>query len=188
MLMRLDRRYQLKLLFLGLTASMVAGGLLAAGCGGGDTAPRAPREEVSVRCSDEQPGDAAAYANDDVAIGRDSRRPLGAAVESHRWGGRFPWFAKTGLFVRGDRPVAVRVPSALADSVAILGWTQPPSSRTSQVVRVDPGPDCPGSWTGYPGGLVFRGRHCVRLTVEGPGSARGSLLVGLRTDCPRAKR
>jgi hypothetical protein len=141
-----------------------------------------------VRCIDEQPGDAAAYANADVAIGRDPRKPLGAAVESHRSGGRLPWFAKTGLFVRGDQPVVVRVPSELADSVAISGWTQPPSSRTSEVVRVAPGPGCPGNWTGYPGGLVFRGRHCVRLSVEGPGSARGSVLVGLRKDCPRARR
>ena len=26
-------------------------------------------------------------------------------------------------------------------------------------------------------------RHCVRLIVEGPGDARGSVLVGLRRDC-----
>lgn len=42
---------------------------------------------------------------------------------------------------------------------------------------------CPGDWTAYPGGLVFRGRRCVRLQVEGPGEAHGTMLVGLRRDC-----
>jgi hypothetical protein len=41
---------------------------------------------------------------------------------------------------------------------------------------------CPEDWMAYPGGFAFRGRHCVRVRVEGSGDARGSALVGLRRD------
>jgi hypothetical protein len=136
-----------------------------------------------------RPGKAATYADDDVAIARDPRQPDGAELESHRSGRRLPWFAKTALFVRGNEQVVVRVPSELTDAVKIAGWTQPPSSRTAEAVLVQSTSDCSEDWTAYPGGLVFRGRHCVRLIVEGPGDARGSLLVGLRRDCSgQAKR
>ena len=155
-----------------------------AACGGGhEAAPEVRGASAEIPCPDDDPGQAAAYANDDVAIGRDPRKPDGAELESHPSGGRLPWFAKTALFVRGTEQVVVRVPAHLTRAVTIAGWTQPRSSRTAEAVLVQSASDCPEGWTAYSGGLVFRGRHCVRLIVEGPGDARGSVLVGLRRDC-----
>jgi hypothetical protein len=173
-------------------APAIAGLVLLLGlaaCSGDEAAPEVRGASAAVPCIDEDPGKAATYADDDVAIARDPRQPDGAELESHRSGRRLPWFAKTALFVRGNEQVVVRVPSELIDAVKIAGWTQPPSSRTAEAVLVQSTSDCSEDWTAYPGGLVFRGRHCVRLIVEGPGDARGSLLVGLRRDCSgQAKR
>jgi hypothetical protein len=130
-----------------------------------------------VLCVDEDPGANATYANPDVAI---AYGPEGAELESARSGGELPWFAKTGLVVRGDREVLVRVPAEQADVVKISGWGRTGvEAREAALVE----PSCPGEWTSYPGGLVFRGRQCVRLEVEGPSEARGSVLIGLRRDC-----
>ena len=140
-------------------------------------------DERERRCRPLLRDESSSYANGHVAIARDPRQPDGAELESHRRGGRLPWFAKTALFVRGNQQVVVRVPNELSDAVRIAGWTQPPNGRTAAAVLVTPSSTCPEDWTAYPGGLVFRGRHCVRLLVEGPGDARGLLLVGLRRDC-----
>jgi hypothetical protein len=137
-----------------------------AACGGGD------EPSAKVPCVDDDPGQAVAYANADVAIGRDP--------DADRSEGALPWFAKTALFVRGDRQVVVRVPDELSGEVGIVGWGQA-GGEPRDVALVEPA--CARVWTAYPGGLAFRGRHCVRLRVEGPGEARGSVLVGLRRDC-----
>jgi hypothetical protein len=155
-----------------------AGALLLLGgaaCGGGRKEP--------VPCIDEDPGRAATYASERVAIGRDPRKSDGAALEAHRSGRGLPWFAKTALFVRGNGSVVVRVPRGLSGAIRIVGWTRPPSAKTAAAVRVTSTGSCSTTWTAYPGGLLFRGRHCARLNVEGPGDTRGSVLVGLRRDC-----
>jgi hypothetical protein len=160
--------------FLTLGAAALLG---LAACGGD-----AEDADTGVPCIDEDPGRAATYANRDVAIGRDRRRPEGAELESDRSGGELPWFAKTALYVRGNHEVVVRVPAELSGVVRIAGWGEDGGEpRDAALVRPT---SCPGDWTAYPGGLVFRGRHCVRLQVEGPGDAQGSVLVGLRRDCP----
>ena len=74
----------------------------------------------------------------------------------------------------------MRVPAEQADAVKIDGWGRTGvEPREAALVE----PSCPDEWTSYPGGLVFRGRQCVRLQVDGPDEARGSVLIGLRRDC-----
>ena len=168
----------------GMRAAMAtAAALLVLGLGAcGRGSDEARSAGATVRCVDDDPGAAATYANPDVAIGRDPRRPVGGEHESYRSRGELPWFAKTPLFVRGNREVVVRVPGELSDVVRIVGWgTNDGEGR--ELALVQPTTSCPEDWTAYPGGLTFRGRHCVRLRVEGPGDARGSALVGLRRDC-----
>jgi hypothetical protein len=188
MLMRLDHRHQLELLLVSRIAAVAtAAALLFVGlgaCGGdGDGESESPDADATVPCVDDDPGEAATYANPDVAIGRDPRKAVGAELASDRFEGELPWFAKTGLFVRGNRQVVVRVPAELSDVVKIVGWGEGNDAEPREVVLAQPTSACREDWTAYPGGLVFRGRHCVRLRVEGPGDARGSALVGLRKDC-----
>lgn len=150
-------------------------------CGGGNGDDAIQDADAGVPCVDEDPGRAATYANRYVAIGRDPRKPEGAELESDRSGEGLPWFAKAALFVRGNHEVVVRIPAELADAVRIVGWGQDGGApRDAALVRPA---SCPDDWTAYPGGLVFRGRQCVRLRVEGPGDAQGTVLVGLRRDC-----
>jgi hypothetical protein len=127
----------------------------------------------------------AVYANAHVAFGRDASAREGSELQSDRFGGDLPWFAKTGLFVRGTEPVVVRVPSTQRDAVKILGWTGTDDNELRGGVLVEPASACPADWTAYPGGLAFSGRRCVRLRVEGPGDETGSALFGLRKDCSR---
>jgi hypothetical protein len=151
-------------------------------CGGGGPAESEfPGADATVPCVDDDPGEAATYANPGVAIGRDTRKPVGGELASTRYGGELPWFAKTALFVRGNREVVVRVPDDVSDEVKIVGWSE--TNEPREAVLAQPTTACPEDWTAYPGGLAFRGRHCLRLRVEGPGNARGSALVGLRKDC-----
>jgi hypothetical protein len=149
------------LLFIGLGA-----------CGsGGQGESELPGAYASVPCVDDDPGEAATYANSNVAIGRDPRKPVGGELASDRFGGERPWFAKTALFVRGNREVVVRVPGDLSDAVKIGGWGEANDGEPSEAVLVQPTSACPEDWTAYPGGLAFRGRQCVRLRVEGPRAA-----------------
>ena len=188
--MRLNRRIRLEALLLlsrgAAAAAAAALALVALGaCGSGDSNGDAMSSSANanVPCLDEDPGDAASYANADVAIGRDPRKPVGQELASAPSGGELPWFAKTGLFVRGNREVVVRVPDELSDVVRIVGWGGTADGESREAVLVQPTTSCANDWTAYPGGLVFRGRRCVRLQVEGPGDARGSVLIGLRKDC-----
>jgi hypothetical protein len=166
-----------------LAAVATATALLFLGLGacGGQGESGSPGADATVPCVDDDPGEAATYANPDVAIGRDPRKPIGGELASDRSGGELPWFAKTALFVRGNREVVVRVPDDLSDAVKIVGWSE--TNEPREAVLAQPTTACPEDWTAYPGGLAFRGRHCVRLRVEGPGDAGGSALVGLRKDC-----
>ena len=155
--------------------------LLVVGACGDSTRPAA-----GGPCLDEDPGKSAIYANRDVAFGWDPSLPEGAEVQSARSDGDLPWFAKTGIFVRGKATIVVRVPADQHDVVRISGWYGPGSDgglRTE--VLVEPVSGCPSAWTAYPGGLAFSGRRCVRLRVEGPGDQTGSALFGLRRDCSR---
>jgi hypothetical protein len=188
-LMRLNRGRRLELLLLGRSSAVATAAALAlvalgaCGSGDGDGDATSSSANAGIPCIDEDPGDAATYANADVAIGRDPRKPVGGELASDRSGGKLPWFAKTGLFVRGNREVVVRVPDELRDMVRIVGWGGTAKGESREAVLVHPITPCAQDWTAYPGGLVFRGRRCVRLRVEGPGDARGSVLVGLRKDC-----
>lgn len=133
-------------------------------------------------CLSSPPGKAATYANANVAFARDAGTREGGKVQSARIGGDLPWFAKFGLYVRGNQDVVVRVPAGQREVVKIRGWQSGANEVPSSVlVRSTSG--CRAIWTVYPGGLVFSGRRCVRLEVAGPGSQRGSALVGLRKDC-----
>jgi hypothetical protein len=184
--MRGNNRLQLELLLLSRSATVAIAVAIALGalgaCGGDDDDAELSDVNEGVPCVDDDPGEAATYANPDVAFGRDPRKPVGAEHKAYRSGGELPWFAKTPLFVRGNREVVVRLSGELSDVVKISGWGT--NDRTGrEAVLVQPTTSCPEDWTAYPGGLIFRGRHCVRLRVEGPGEARGSALVGLRKDC-----
>jgi hypothetical protein len=188
MLMRLSHRNQLDLLLLNRGAAVATAAAVAliglGACGGRGSDGDASGSSASARvpCVDDDPGEAATYANPDVAIGRDPRKPIGSEHKAYRSGDTLPWFAKTPLYVRGNGEVVVRLPEGLGDDVEILGWgTNDGEGR--EVVLVNPTAACRGVWTAYTGGLMFRGRHCVRLRIEGPGDADGSVLVGLRRDC-----
>jgi hypothetical protein len=108
-----------------------------------------------------------------------SRRPKGRRFQSARGDGYLPWFAKFGVFVRGRGDVVIRVPAVQHDTVSMAGWgadgDDPP--RTDILLSAS------RCWTAYPGGLVFSGRQCVRLVVEGPGALRGAARFGLRRAC-----
>jgi hypothetical protein len=185
--MRLDDRHQLELLLLrGVAAAATVLALASCGEGGDAPEPRFSDERAQVPCVSDEPeqGDVS-FANPNVAIGRDPRKPKGGELPSDRFGGELPWFAKTALFIRGSREVVVRVPAELSDDVRIQGWGQG-EGEPREAILVQATSGCPEKdWTAYPGGLTFRGRHCVRLQVEGPGDARGSVLLGLRRDCSR---
>jgi hypothetical protein len=157
---------------LGLGAAIA---LTLAACGG-------QRPAASASCHSTPPGAEALYANADVAIAWPAGLPEGGELESARFGGELPWFAKTGLFVRGPGTVVVRVAPAQHDVVAIRGWGGDEPRTDALVERPEA---CAGDWTAYPGGLAFAGRQCVRLRIEGPGDQTGSLLIGLRRDCSR---
>jgi hypothetical protein len=153
-----------------LVAAVVVALVLGA-CGGDD-------ERRAVECSSDDPGEAATYSGDRVAFGA----PAGEEVQSDRFGGPLPWFAKLGLFVRGSGTVVVRVPEAQHEVVKISGWGGRAGDLRTDVL-LEAAPACASDWTAYPGGLVFSGRRCVRLRVEGPGDATGSAVLGLRRDC-----
>jgi hypothetical protein len=183
MLLWLGDRHKLQLLPLSVpaTAVLTVAALVLVACGGSE--PKRERADAKVPCVSTNPGDAATYANGDVAFGRDAGTREGGELQSDRFGGDLPWFAKTGLFVRGTGTVVVRVPSAQRDVVKILGWTGTDDNQLRAEVLVEPAPACRSDWTAYPGGLAFSGRRCVRLHVEGPGDEAGSALFGLRKDC-----
>jgi hypothetical protein len=67
----------------------------------------------------------AIYANRDVAFGWEAGLPEGAELQSARQDGDLPWFAKTGIFVRGKGTVVVQVPADQRDVVRISGWYGP---------------------------------------------------------------
>jgi hypothetical protein len=185
MLLRLGDRHKLQLLLLSVRAAAVvtAAALVLVACGG--SGAERERTDAKVPCVSTDPGDGATYANADVAFGRAAGTPEGGELQSDRFGGDLPWFAKTGLFVRGTEAVVVSVPNAQRDTVKILGWTGTDDNQLRAAVLVEPAPGCPSDWTAYPGGLAFSGRRCVRLRVEGPRDEAGSALFGLRKDCSR---
>lgn len=149
---------------------VIAGTLAACGGdGGGDRAAQ--------RCDDTRPGRDATFATADVAFAARE----GEEVQSDRGGGGYlPWFAKFGLYVRGRGDVVIRVPASQRDDVNIVGWGAGGDDPPRTDIHVASASRC---WTGYPGGLIFTGRPCVRLEVEGPGALRGSARFGLRRDC-----
>jgi hypothetical protein len=147
---------------------IAAAALLLAACGA------AKEDDRAADCaSSEEPPEAAAYANDDVAFAA----PESQEVQSARSEGPLPWFAKFGLYVRGNGTVVVRVPSDR--HVRIVGWGGG-ADEPREATLVESTSPC---WTAYPGGLAFAGRQCVRVQVDGPGGARGSAVFGLRRDC-----
>jgi hypothetical protein len=154
--------------------------LLLAACGpGAKSGPAA-----GGPCLDEDPGKRAIYATRDVAFAWDPTLREGSAVQSAASEGELPWFAKTGLFIRGDDSVVVRVPER--QDVRIEGWYGPGSDgELRSEVLVEPVEGCPSQWTAYPGGLRFAGRQCVRVEIEGPAGQTGSALFGLRRNCSR---
>jgi hypothetical protein len=147
-------------------ATLAVAALVA--CGGADEA----------RCGGTPPEEGATYANADVAFATGS----GGALQADRSEGELPWFAKTGLLVRGSGTVVVRVPDG-QDVVRIVGWGGAPGELATAALVVST-PACESDWTAYPGGLAFSGRRCVRLRVEGPGEQSGTAVLGLRRDCP----
>ena len=136
----------------------------AAACGSGDRAV--------ARCDDTAPGPGATFATAGVAFAARE----GEEVQSDRGDGYLPWFAKFGLYVRGRGDVVIRVPAEQRDAINLTGWGGDPP-------RTDLRISASRCWTAYPGGLVFTGRRCVRLEVEGPGALRGTARFGLRRDC-----
>jgi hypothetical protein len=149
---------------------LVIAGTLAA-CGGGGDADR-----VAERCHP-APRAGATLATADVAFAARE----GEQLESSRAGGGYlPWAANLALHVRGRGNVVVRVPAAQQDEVNIVGWGAGADDPPQTDVRVSSAARC---WRTYPGGLIFTGRPCVRLHVEGPGALRGTTRFGLRRDC-----
>lgn len=153
--MRLER------LLPGLAAIVVLGA-----CGGG-------QDEPAPACAGDEPSRTATYVNEDVAFAA----PAGAELQSDRFDGPLPRFAKFGLHVRGEGTVVVRVPSG--QRVRIVGWGGA-ADDAREAALVETASAC---WTAYPGGLAFAGPQCVRVQVEGPGEQRGSARFGLRRDC-----
>jgi len=147
----------------------VAVGLAACG---GDAA-----DEQRAECLSTPPEEGATYAGDDVAFATGE----GGALQAERVDGEFPWFAKVGLLVRGSGTVVVSVPEEAA--VRIKGWGGDAFSLRTDVV-IESSPSCEADWTAYPGGLVFSGRQCVRLRVEGPSGEPTSAILALRRECP----
>jgi hypothetical protein len=145
----------------------VIAGTLAACGGDGDRA--------AARCDDTAPGPGATYATAGVAFAA----PEGEEIQSDRGDGYLPWFAKFGLFVRGRGDVVIRVPAVQHDEVNMAGWGAGGDDPPRTAIHLS----ASRCWTGYPGGLVFSGRGCVRLEVEGPGELRGAARFGLRQDC-----
>ena len=147
---------------------IAAAAVVLAACGAATEDDRTPD-----CASSEEPPEAAAYANDDVAFAA----PEGQEVQSDRFEGSLPWFAKFGLYVRGHGTVVVRVPSD--QRVRIVGWGGGADEPREATLAESTSP----CWTAYPGGLAFAGRQCVRVQVEGPRETRGSAVFGLRRTC-----
>ena len=139
-----------------------------------DHARAAPRRRLDT--GDARPG--ALYANPGVAIAWPDGVPEGGELQAGRRGREMPWFAKTGIHLREQESIVVRVPPSHEDVVRIDGWYRPGSDHELRTeVLVD---GC--EWTAYPAGSRSRG---VRLRIDGPGDQTGSVLIGLRRDCSR---
>jgi hypothetical protein len=151
-----------------IAAAAVVAVVLGA-CGG--------EERAAPECSSDEPDATATYAHDAVAFATGE----GGWLQAERTGGRLPWFAKFGLYVRGRGTVVIRVPEGQRH-VRISGWGGR-AGELKTAVLLEASPSCARDWTGYPGGLAFSGRRCVRLRVEGPGNAIGSARFGLRREC-----
>jgi hypothetical protein len=153
-----------------LISVLVVAAALAA-CGGGGDADRAAQP-----CDDTAPDPGATFATADVAFAARE----GEEVQSARGTGYLPWFAKFDLYVRGEGNVVIRVPEAQQDEVNIVGWGVEGDAPPRTDILIESASRC---WTGYPGGLIFTGRPCVQLQVEGPGALRGTARFGLRREC-----
>jgi hypothetical protein len=115
----------------------------------------------------------------------------GEAMLADRGSGRLPYFAKAGLYVRGPATVSLRVPRGKRRAVRLVGWSG--TVGADQVQHPVPGlhvhtvatatTDCATAWTPFAGGIKFRGKHCLRLLVNGPGDRRSRPVLGLRRDC-----
>jgi hypothetical protein len=151
-----------------LIPALIAGTLAA--CGGGGDGNRA-----ALRCAESGPGPGATFATGGVAFAARE----GEQVQADRGDGYLPWFAKIGLFVRGQGDVVVRVPAVAHDEVNMAGWGAGDDAPPQTDIRIT----ASRCWTAYPGGLVFNGRRCVRLEVEGPGKLKGTARFGLRRAC-----
>jgi len=156
---------------------VLAAAVLAA-CGGGDDG-----EPPRADCFSTPPEEGATQANADVAFATGE----GGALQASRVEGEFPWFAKVGLLVRGSGTVVVSVQAAQQDAVRINGWGGDSFSLRTDVV-IESSPTCESDWTAYPGGLVFSGRQCVRLAVDGPRAQTGTAVLALRRDCSAVAR
>jgi hypothetical protein len=165
---------------LAVAAAAALGSLMLGACG--ESGGGSHLSTTRGPCLSSPPGKAATYANASIAFARDAGTREGEEVQSTRLGGELPWFAKFGLYVRGNQEVVVRVPARQRDVVKIRGWGSTANELHTDIL-VPSMSGCRAIWSVYPGGLVFSGRRCVRLVVEGPGSRRGSALFGLRRDC-----
>lgn len=87
------------------------------------------------------------------------------------------FFAKTGLVLRSDAVVSIRVEEP-AD-VALIGWGSPAEFATEVS-----SPGCPGGeWIAFAGGFLVDQPSCVELTVT-VGGDHERVQVGVGAPCP----
>jgi hypothetical protein len=104
----------------------------------------------------------------------------GARMQASRWS-EDERFAKTGLAVRGEVPVVLRVPAEVAASVRMEGWARP-GGRVVYKHQDPPGQCSDQVWQNYYGGFVYLRAQCLRLRVE-VGRRTETVPFGLGKDC-----
>ncbi len=170
-------------LLLALCAVVVA----ATGCAGGDgQSDLAARIQVvgddELACSpapDAPPADFT-LVFDTVAL--PSASAYASALQTNRResnNGQPYYFAKTGLWWRGDAVFEIAVPDEYQDRLAI-GWgrsNQPPAHSVQADCDIDT------DWAGAPGGYWITEPMCAEIIVRVDGNEQRE-QIGLGTPCP----
>jgi len=160
---------------------------LATGCAGGDgESDLAARIQVvsddEMACSpapDEPPADLTLVL-DSVAL--PSTPTYAFALQTNRresGSGQPYYFAKTGLWWRGDAVFEIAVPDEYQDRLAV-GWSranEPPAHSVSADCALDT------DWAGAPGGYWVTEPMCAEIIVRVDGTEQRE-RIGLGTPCP----
>lgn len=145
--------------------------------------------EVPVRCSDALFAANAPVGNDlqqyqiiggvvALPTASSARTALQTSATNH-FDSAFRLFAKTGLYIRADAELELRVPPEFQDRVAI-GWGDP--GTPTHAILAFPC-DADEEWLSFIGGIWIADPECIALEVV-TGGVVETFKMGVGTACP----